>query len=751
MSPLIEYPQFVSDHGAHLYEALSYVWGDSDEPYTVSMNGCDFAVTANLHAALLRLRDAVFERILWVDAICINQTDDKEKESQIGYMAEIYSKASRVIVWLGEAGHDRGDRALDKIRRIAASVADDTPDHEGLPAKRMVALLRRPWFERIWVLQEAAAARDIVIRCGSAEIDGYAFSVALISPSFNYVYKASPDLRSLLGPVTFLIRGAAFRSRGVATPGRPGQVSLGIRPLGELIDMYHSRKATVRHDKVFALLGMSSDHPDLLADILPNYDVAWETLLKRLAGLLLGKQVSVQTWPDTEMAVIRGKGSVLGFVSAVSSHHDMDDRMRTVIDIKRSMTSDQHWGDNRGWTLQPSAKSVQEGDLVCLLRGATKPTIVRLCGDFVSVIIITAPVPLPDEPIVDFERDFLLLWSWDELGDSGDSHGAEKMDKYLKRGVDDHQDGLPDKIYSDKSARLLQAASIYEDVGNYAKAEGILQGVVERSKRNPGADTLTTLNLQRKLAMMYQKTSKFDKSMQLLDQIAQARARLQGSKHPETVRSRADLAPMYRRRRLQPEKLKAVEMILGPEEVGDKVAELAASVDTDAEVMDILLDHRGSEFKITQDVVLAAAANLWLGEPVMEVLLARRGDEIKITRAVVVAAAGNLGEERMIRHVLEHKGCDIEITEDVLVAAAGNDHQGEEVMKYLLEEGDEIKITENVLVAAAGNERDGVMQLLLRWRGNEIEITEGVLKAAARNQHCAERMVKLLESSLPEV
>ncbi|KAK3361148.1 hypothetical protein B0T24DRAFT_671423 [Lasiosphaeria ovina] len=450
-------------------------------------------------------------------------------------MAEIYSKASRVIVWLGEAGHDRGDRALDKIRRIAASVADDTPDYEGLLVKRMVALLRRPWFERIWVLQEAAAARDIVIRCGSAEIDGYAFSVALISMSFNYVYKASPDLRSLLGSVTFLIRGAAFRSRGVATPGRSGQVSLGIRPLGELIDMYHSRKATVCHDKVFALLDMSSDHPDLLADVSPNYDVAWEPLLKRLVGLLLGKQVSVQTWPDTEMAVIRGKGTVLGFVSEVSSHHDMDDRMRTNIDIKRSMTSDQHLGDNRGWNLQPPAKSVQEGDLVCLLRGATKPRL---------------------------------------------------------------EDG-----------------------------------------------------------------------------------------------------------------------------------------------------------QITEDVALAAAANSWLGDQVMEVLLAQRGDEIKITRAVVVAAAGNLGEERMIRHVLEHKGCDIEITEDVLVAAAGNDYQGKEVMTYLFEEGDEIKITENVLVAAAGNERDGVMQLLLRWRGNElrsqrvfskrlhetngeatrVELAEGVTAAAAEN------------------
>lgn len=148
---LFNYPLLESGEETCLYEALSYVWGCPDESHCISIDGCAFPVTANLHAALLRLRDRLIERIIWVDAICINQGDDREKGKQIRYMAEIYSKASRVIVWLGGA-EDGSDRALEEIRLAAADEIPPEPS-VGEPAAKQVilALLRRPWFERIWV------------------------------------------------------------------------------------------------------------------------------------------------------------------------------------------------------------------------------------------------------------------------------------------------------------------------------------------------------------------------------------------------------------------------------------------------------------------------------------------------------------------------------------------------------------------------------------------------------------------------
>lgn len=89
---------------SHLYEALSYTWGSPELTHSISVDGDFFPVAANLYRALERLRDAVLERILWIDAICINQADDAEKSQQVQAMSMVYAYASRVIVWLGDLG-----------------------------------------------------------------------------------------------------------------------------------------------------------------------------------------------------------------------------------------------------------------------------------------------------------------------------------------------------------------------------------------------------------------------------------------------------------------------------------------------------------------------------------------------------------------------------------------------------------------------------------------------------------------------
>jgi hypothetical protein len=139
-------------HGTHLYEALSYVWGDPNENLPIFVRGNRFNVTINLHAALLRLRNHSIERILWIDAICINQADDKEKENQIQFMAKIYGQANRVVVWLGETADD-SDLAFEEIRSVRGKRPDDQPLDSNV-ASAVLALLQRPWFRRIWVRQQ---------------------------------------------------------------------------------------------------------------------------------------------------------------------------------------------------------------------------------------------------------------------------------------------------------------------------------------------------------------------------------------------------------------------------------------------------------------------------------------------------------------------------------------------------------------------------------------------------------------------
>lgn len=74
---------------------------DPDAKRAIVCNGKYLEVSANLHAALLGLGEALHGRYMWTDAICINQTDASEKTEQVRRMDEIYSRAETVFIWLG--------------------------------------------------------------------------------------------------------------------------------------------------------------------------------------------------------------------------------------------------------------------------------------------------------------------------------------------------------------------------------------------------------------------------------------------------------------------------------------------------------------------------------------------------------------------------------------------------------------------------------------------------------------------------
>jgi hypothetical protein len=163
---LFEYPLQRQGEGTHLYEALSYVWGSEHNRQTIYIQSDNkdndrLLVTANLHAALSHLRDRFVERIIWIDAICINQKDNIEKGQQVQSMAKIYAKANRVTVWLGEVAGD-SDQALKIIGSVAGwqnpNSAIDETDRQAV-----LNLLNRPWFQRIWVSDKQRTIWAIVI------------------------------------------------------------------------------------------------------------------------------------------------------------------------------------------------------------------------------------------------------------------------------------------------------------------------------------------------------------------------------------------------------------------------------------------------------------------------------------------------------------------------------------------------------------------------------------------------------------
>jgi hypothetical protein len=154
---LFEYPLQSLDTVSHPYRALSYVWGSEDKPRSIMVDEQNFNVTQNLYLALFRLQNHTCPRIIWVDAVCINQTDEKEKEGQIPLMAEIYAKASCVVVWLGEA-EDDSDRALEAIR-LTGELSTRLSNVD-IFQQAIRQLLQRQWFRRIWVRSTVLSIKD---------------------------------------------------------------------------------------------------------------------------------------------------------------------------------------------------------------------------------------------------------------------------------------------------------------------------------------------------------------------------------------------------------------------------------------------------------------------------------------------------------------------------------------------------------------------------------------------------------------
>lgn len=106
------------------YEALSYCWGDPSPSTHIHLSSAPdsdsqlFSVGPNLHSALRHLRDAKVSRILWIDAICIDQNNEREKPTQVKSMGEIYGRATQVVIWLGEEA-DKSHKAFKMIARWA--------------------------------------------------------------------------------------------------------------------------------------------------------------------------------------------------------------------------------------------------------------------------------------------------------------------------------------------------------------------------------------------------------------------------------------------------------------------------------------------------------------------------------------------------------------------------------------------------------------------------------------------------------
>lgn len=150
-----------------IYEAVSYTWADEKGDDTICRkiqcgHGDQFlGITKNCEAALLRLRKRDADRRLWVDAVCIDQSNVEERNHQVKNMIVIFRSALRVLVFLGERSPILG-RLVDHISNDTAGQLPQVLD--------FISLFQSRWFHRVWVLQEVAVAKSVLVIYGTKQM-----------------------------------------------------------------------------------------------------------------------------------------------------------------------------------------------------------------------------------------------------------------------------------------------------------------------------------------------------------------------------------------------------------------------------------------------------------------------------------------------------------------------------------------------------------------------------------------------------
>jgi hypothetical protein len=332
--PLLATCILVNEHNAYAsealqvnYEAVSYCAGDPKQYNTISVNGYKFNVFRNLFTAMTEFRHPTEPRVLWVDQICINQTDLEERGKQVLLMKDIYENASSVRVWLGGESSEPEDISSDltfvlleaflcenrtRLQKCISQFASGDTDKslwlgrwlkdlqvnfhdvelERNDPNLMAALkwmrynildpsnallwlsfgffLDRPWWRRSWVFQEVVVSRKATLHCGSRTIDWDDFALALIA-TFNMLRITVDDERSdllFLKITNHLIMN--IRQPYLMVSSRIGFDYPKMSLLG-LLRSIQNAKATDPRDKVYSILALLGRKKTEKLGLVPEY------------------------------------------------------------------------------------------------------------------------------------------------------------------------------------------------------------------------------------------------------------------------------------------------------------------------------------------------------------------------------------------------------------------------------------------------------------------------------------------------
>ena len=301
------------------YASLSYVWGPPGNTHTVSLDGNPFPIRPDLNDALQQIQSSrLLDRLLWVDAICINQNDTRGKTAQVQLMRQIYERSSKVLVWLGKPENEEDNRLAcqkmaffvermgdiqakgrparrfwwpQKLRTIGHDRADFSSaifkakdknffDVPGSQTHRawlgITALWNQRYFSKGWIFQECTIPEQISLyHIRGAKVLPIATKVNFLcgDQSTNW-----PAINAALGVAAALIADHSIDSTSIENAlelcaklfrFRQRRVVNGITSLPEVLHLFRHAECEDPRDKVYVPLRVAPD--DVRQQIRPDY------------------------------------------------------------------------------------------------------------------------------------------------------------------------------------------------------------------------------------------------------------------------------------------------------------------------------------------------------------------------------------------------------------------------------------------------------------------------------------------------
>lgn len=267
---------------APVYRAISWAWGDVRAREHITINGQMSSIPSNLFPALQAFRHKSAPMTLWIDSLCIDQTNLEERNHQVRLMENIYMTAAAVFAWLGPATECTADgmrwlqAQLSPELKAPVLRSDHNPSLYGTAIRGCWEILRRPWWTRMWVVQELLLARHAILYVG---------------PDYTAWPKSSPAFFDLDRGITYL-----RQFEELLTPNGPKPSIL------QVFTLLQKFQCTDPRDRVFAILSLvnSTDAAANVADYTLTLRQVQERLVATsLQGYLqvLSSAVGAQMYP----------------------------------------------------------------------------------------------------------------------------------------------------------------------------------------------------------------------------------------------------------------------------------------------------------------------------------------------------------------------------------------------------------------------------------------------------------------------